>query len=182
MEAKPRAEISIDRHLVSTLLQEQHTDLAHLPLIEVHEGWDNKLFRLGDDFAVRLPRRAASATLVEHEQQWLPRLSPMLPLPVPVPIRVGRPGCGFQWPWSVVPWFPRQSALLTPPEDLAMAAVTLGRFCRALHQPAPSDAPTNRWRGVRLADRAATVQKHLQKLDGLVDREAFRLAAIAGGR
>ena len=53
-----------------------------------------------------------------------------------------------------------------------MAAVTLGRVCRALHQRAPSDAPTNRWRGGPLADRTATVQKHLQKLDGLVDRGA----------
>lgn len=31
--------------------------------------------------AVRLPRRAASAALIEHEQRWLPRLSPRLPLP-----------------------------------------------------------------------------------------------------
>ena len=96
----------------------------------------------------------------------------MLPLPLPVPIRVGRPGCGFQWSWSVVPWFPGQSALLTPPEDLATAAVTLGRFLHALHQPAPSDAPTNPWRGVPSAARAGTVQKHLQQLDGLVDRGA----------
>jgi aminoglycoside phosphotransferase (APT) family kinase protein len=172
MGAKPPAEVSIDRSLVMALLQEQHTDLAHLPLTEIGEGWDNKLFRLGDDFVVRVPRRAASAALVEQEQRWLPRLSPMLPLPVPVPIRVGRPGCGFQWSWSVVPWFPGQSALLTPPEDLATAAATLGRFFHSLHQPAPSDAPTNPWRGVPLAVRAGTVQKHLQQLDGLVDRVA----------
>ena len=170
MGAKPPSDVSIDRSLVIALLQEQHTDLAHLPLTELGGGWDNKLFRLGDDFVVRVPRRAASAALVEQEQRWLPRLSPMLPLPVPVPIRVGRPGCGFQWSWSVVPWFPGQSALLTPPGDLATAAASLGRFFRALHQRAPCDAPTNPWRGVPLAVRAGTVQKHLQQLDGLVDR------------
>jgi len=157
MGAKPPAEVSIDRSLVSALLQEQHTDLAHLPLTEIDEGWDNKLFRLGDDFIVRVPRHAAAAALIEQEQRWLPRLSPMLPLLVPVPIRVGRPGCGFQWSWSVVPWFPGHSALLTPPEDLATAAVTLNRFLHALHQPAPRDAPTNPWRGVPLAARVGTV-------------------------
>jgi len=172
MGGKPPAEVSIDRSLVIALLQEQHPDLAHLPLTEIDEGWDNKLFRLGEDFVVRVPRRAASAALIEHEQRWLPRLSPMLPLPVPVPIRVGRPGCGFQWSWSIARWFPGQSALLTPPEDPATAAVTLGRFLHALHQPAPSEAPTNPWRGVPLAARAGTVQKHLQQLDGLVDRGA----------
>jgi len=172
IRAKPPAEVSIDRSLVIALLQEQHTDLADLPLTEIGEGWDNKLFRLGDDLVVRLPRRAASAALVEHEQRWLPRLAPLLPLPVPVPIRVGRPGCGFEWPWSVVPWLPGQSALLTSPEDPAMAAVTLGCFFHALHHPAPNDAPTNRWRGVPLAALDATVQKHLHQLEGLVDRGA----------
>jgi aminoglycoside phosphotransferase (APT) family kinase protein len=172
MGTRPPAEVSIDRSLVTALLQEQHTDLAHLPLTEIGEGWDNKLFRLGDDLVVRVPRRAASAALVEQEQRWLPRLSPMLPLPVPVPLRVGRPGCGFRWSWSVAPWFPGQSALITPAEDLATAAASLGRFLRALHQPAPGDAPTNPWRGVPLVVRDGTVQKHLQQLDGLVDRGA----------
>src|SRR5262245_60372258 len=125
IRTKPPAEITVDRSLVVALLHEQHTDLAHLPLLEIGEGWDNRLFRLGDDLMVRVPRCAASAALVEHEQQWLPRLSPLLPLPVPVPLRVGRPGCGFPWSWSVVPWFPGQSALLNPPDDLATTAVAL---------------------------------------------------------
>lgn len=170
--AKPTAEVTIDRSFVRALLQEQQADLAHLSLIEVAEGWDNKLFRLGDDLTVRVPRRAASAALIEHEQRWLPRLSPRLPLPVPVPLRVGRPGRGFPWSWSVVPWFPGESALLAPPPDLATTAVALGRFLRALHQPAPESAPHNPWRGVPLAARAKTVRQHLQQLDGLVDHGA----------
>ena len=172
IRAKPKAEVAIDRSVVRALLQEQHADLAHLSLIEVGEGWDNKLFRLGEDLAVRVPRRAASAALIEREQRWLPRLSPRLPLPVPAPLRVGRPGSGFPWSWSVVPWFPGQSALLTPPRDVvttATTAIALGRFLRALHQPAPEDAPHNRWRGVPLSARAQRVQDDLQQLDGLVD-------------
>ena len=175
---KPAAEVSIDTSVVRALLEEQHADLAHLSVIEVDEGWDNKLFRLGEDLAVRMPRRAASAALIEHEQRWLPRLSPRLPLPVPAPLRVGRPGSGFPWSWSVVRWFPGQSALLAPPRDVATTATTattaiaLGRFLRALHQPAPEDAPQNPWRGVPLAARAKTTQAHLQQLEGLVARGA----------
>ena len=173
--SKPTAEVTIDTSVVRSLLQEQHPDLAHLPLIEVGEGWDNKLFRLGGDLAVRIPRRTASATLIEHEQRWLPRLAPRLPLPVPAPLRVGRPGSGFPWSWSVVRWFPGQSALLAPPPDVATTATTavaLGRFLRALHQPAPEDAPRNPWRGVPLSARAKTAQADLQQLGGLVDRGA----------
>jgi len=170
--AKPPADVTIDPSLVRALIQEQHPDLAHLALTDIGEGWDNKLFRLGDDFIVRVPRRAASAALIEHEQRWLPRLSLRLPLPVPVPLRIGRPGCEFPWSWSVVPWFPGQSALFAPPQDVAATAVALGRFLRALHHPAPGEAPHNPWRGVPLAARSKTVREHLQQLDGLIDRVA----------
>jgi aminoglycoside phosphotransferase (APT) family kinase protein len=170
--AKPPAEVTIDPSLVVALLQEQHADLAHLPLIDIGEGWDNKLFRLGRDLTVRLPRRAASAALIEHEQRWLPHLARRLPLPVPVPLRLGRPGCGFPWAWSVVPWYPGRNALLAPPGDLATMLVALGRFLHALHQPAPADAPHNPWRGVPLTSRTERLREHLQELDGLVDRAA----------
>jgi len=166
---KPPADVTIEPSLVRTLLQEQHSDLAHLPLIDVGEGWDNKLFRLGDDLIVRLPRRAASAALIEQEQRWLPTLSPRLPVPVPVPLRVGRPGSGFPWSWSVVPWFTGDTALVAPPQDLAPMVAALGRFLGALHQPAPDTAPRNPWRGVPLATRTTGIREHLTQLDGIVD-------------
>jgi aminoglycoside phosphotransferase (APT) family kinase protein len=148
---------------------EQHADLAHLPLTEVGSGWDNTLFRLGDDLALRLPRREASAILVEHEQRWLPLLAPQLPLPIPVPIRHGRPGCGFPWSWSITPWFPGANALAEAPEEPATDAITLRRFLDKLHQPAPPAAPANAWRGVPLAARDETLRTHLEQLEGLVD-------------
>ena len=170
--AKPPADVTIDSSLVLALLQEQQPDLVHLPLIEIGEGWDNKLFRLGDELIVRVPRRAASAALIELEQHWLPRLARRLPLPVPVPLRVGHPGSGFPWSWSVVPWFPGQSALLESVEDPATAAVVLRRFLHALHEPAPANAPRNPWRSVPLRVRAKTLRAHLDQTAGLVDRLA----------
>jgi aminoglycoside phosphotransferase (APT) family kinase protein len=166
---KPAAEVTIESSLVRALLQEQHTDLAQLALNDIGEGWDNRLFRLGEALAVRLPRRTASAALIEQEQRWLPRLSPQLPLPVPVPLRVGRPGSGFPWSWSVVPWFAGESALLAPPPDPALMVAALGQFLRELHQPAPDDAPHNPWRGVPLHTRTTKVREHVRQLSGLVD-------------
>lgn len=169
---KPAAEVTIDLALVRALIQEQHTDLAHLALSDIGEGWDNRLFGLGDDLAVRLPRRAISAALIEQEQRWLPQLSPQLPLPIPVSRRVGRPGCGFPWSWSITSWFRGQSALHAPPKDLSTAAIALGQFLRALHQPAPVEAPHNPWRGVPLAARTSVLHSHLQQTEGLVNRTA----------
>ena len=172
IETKPPAEVAIDAPLVRALLQEQHPDLGDLKLVDIGEGWDNRLFRLGDDLAVRLPRRAASARLIEREQRWLPSLSERLPLAVPVPRRTGRPGDRFPWRWSITSWFPGQTALMAPPPDAQATAVALGQFLCALHQPAPPNAPHNPWRGVPLADRDKALREHLRQLDGLVDREA----------
>jgi len=92
LERMPDAEVAIDIGLVRALLGEQHPDLASLPLVEAGEGWDNKLFRLGDELVVRLPRRQLAARLIEYEQRWLPALAPHLPLPVPAPVRVRATG------------------------------------------------------------------------------------------
>jgi aminoglycoside phosphotransferase (APT) family kinase protein len=133
---------------------------------------DNILFRLGAELVVRMPRRAAAVRILAHEQRWLPVLAPRLPLPVPAPVRTGQPGFGYPWPWSIVPFLPGQTAAQSPPDDKRDAAVTLGRFLRALHAPAAPGAPINPFRGVPLADRAAAFTQNLRAVSGLVDRAA----------
>jgi aminoglycoside phosphotransferase (APT) family kinase protein len=171
----PAAEVDLDEALVRTLLEEQHADLAALALEPLANGWDNVLFRLGDDLVVRLPRRAAAVPLVEHEQRWLPELAPLLPLPIPTPVRIGRPSPGYPWPWTVVPWIAGRSALESPLDDLGAAAVALGGFQRALHRPAPADAPRSRVRGVPLAQRDALTLGSIDALEGEVDTDAMRV-------
>jgi aminoglycoside phosphotransferase (APT) family kinase protein len=158
----PAAEHLIDGALVAGLLADQHPDLAGLPLRAIDAGWDNAMFRLGDSWLVRLPRRAASAPLIAHEQEWLPRLAPQLTLPTPAPYRVGLPGRGYPWRWSVVPWLPGEAGDLREP--LATQAGPFAAFLRSLHSPPPADAPPNPFRGVPLAKRAATVEERLQRL------------------
>ncbi len=99
----PAAELDVTPKLVRRLLREQHPDLAGLRVELLANGWDNVVFRLGDELAVRMPRRGAAATILRNEQRWLPVLAPGLPLPVPEPVRTGEPGSGYPWPWSIVP-------------------------------------------------------------------------------
>ncbi|MGW3490754.1 hypothetical protein [Streptomyces sp. NPDC001054] len=65
----PDAEVLFSVELVRSLLGEQHPDLADLPVEVLANGWDNLVCRLGEEFLVRLPRRAMAAELVVHEQR-----------------------------------------------------------------------------------------------------------------
>src|SRR6266496_1270083 len=132
----PIAEFAIDTAFVAGLLADQHPDLVDLPLRVVDAGWDNAMFRLGDHLAVRLPRRAAAATLVAHEQTWLPRLADRLTLPVPAPYRIGTPARGYPWRWSVVPWLKGMAADRNEPS--ALQAQPFADFLGSLHIPAPA--------------------------------------------
>ena len=158
----PAAEVAIDGALVRRLLAAQHPDLAELPLERVDDGWDNAMFRLGQDLAVRLPRREVGARLIINEQTWLPALAPRLEIPVPAPVRLGSPHGDYPWHWSVVPWLRGQAADVAPPRD--DQAMALAEFLKGLHLPAPNEAPRNDVRGVALATRAASVQERMQRL------------------
>jgi len=98
-------EHEITADLVAALLREQHPDLAGLPLRFGARGWDNQLWRLGDDLAVRLPWATQDAgELLLKEHALLPAIAPRLPLPVPVPQRLGQPSGRFPRPWIVTTW------------------------------------------------------------------------------
>jgi aminoglycoside phosphotransferase (APT) family kinase protein len=169
--ATPAAEVDIDEALVRTLLREQVPELATLPVRVVANGWDNAVVRVGDEWMARLPRRAAAAALIEHEQRWLPVLAPRLPLAVPVPTFCGRPTADYAWSWSIGPWLPGDSAETHPPLDQAHTVATLAGFIRAMHQSAPHDAPENLFRGVALQARADAVQQRAESLSAVIDRE-----------
>ncbi|MDV9194701.1 phosphotransferase, partial [Streptomyces sp. Wh19] len=146
-------EIEITAELVRDLLRDQHPDLADQPLKLGARGWDNQLWRLGDDLAVRLPWATQSADeLLRKEHAWLPTLAPHLPLPVPVPQRLGEPSERFPRPWIVTTWVPGEPADRAPATRPAEAADTLAAFLTALHRPAPDGAPVGRGRGGPLAD------------------------------
>jgi len=162
----PAAEVEVSADLVRRLLADQHADLARLPVTFLANGWDNELYRIGDELVARLPRRALGAQIITHEQRWLPGLAPRLPLPIPYPERTGVPACGYPYCWSVVPYLPGVPAAQASSFDPARAAAAVGGFLGALHVPAPADAPANPFRGVPLADRAGTFAANLALLTG----------------
>jgi aminoglycoside phosphotransferase (APT) family kinase protein len=156
-------DIKIDQALVRSLLQDQHPDLAGLEIREVGGGWDNMIWRLGDEFAVRLPRLTRAPALLRSEQRWLPSLASRLPLPVPTPIRVGEPSALFPQTWTVTRWVagvPADQEPISRPD----AADSLGEFLRALHRAAPDEAPANPTHGGALKVHANGIEGWLAVL------------------
>ncbi len=173
---KPAAEVDIDVGMARRLILAQHPDLASLPIIAVGSGWDNAMFRLGSDLALRLPRRAMAARLIENEQRWLPVLQDRLPLRVPAPLRVGAAQDEYPWPWSITPWIDGETADIELPNE--HQGEVLAAFFDALHRPAPADAPVNPYRGVPLQKRAGTFEQRVAELSAKTDIIDRRLLSV----
>ncbi|GAB3652624.1 protein kinase family protein [Glycomyces tarimensis] len=159
------SDLVIDEALVRSLLSDQHPDLADRDLRLVDGGWDNQMWRLGDDLAVRLPRTPRAPSLLEKEHRWLPVLAPRLPLPVPVPLRVGAASERFPETWIVTTWVTGSPADATPIDRGADAADALAAFLAALHQAAPDDAPTSPNRGVPISVVADEAERRFEGMD-----------------
>ena len=171
MPDKPAAEVRITTELVRRLLSSQARqaipDATDLAVEKVAEGWDSELWRVGDRFAARLPRRSLSGPLVVNEQRALDLLAPRLEatgVHVPAPLVHGVAGEGFPWPWSVVPWFEGVRGMDVARAERAAWGPRLADALGALHSRAPADFPVNPFRGVPLADRAAAVAERLELL------------------
>ncbi|MEU1432431.1 aminoglycoside phosphotransferase family protein [Nocardia sp. NPDC005746] len=154
--------VEITAELVRELLRDQHPDLADHHVRLGARGWDNQLWRLRDDLAVRLPWATESAdALLNKEYTWLPALAAKLPVPVPVPQRFGEPSERFPRPWIVTTWVPGEPADRAPATHATQAATTLAAFLTALHRPAPELAPTGRNRGGPLSACAGVFAEQL---------------------
>ena len=169
--AMPPAEVAIDADLLRALVERQVPSLGSLAIEIVANGWDNVVARLGDDLAIRAPRRAAGVPLIDHECAWLPEIARRIPIAVPTPVHRGEPDHGFPWPWSIVEWVDGNAADLAGPPTTGDAD-RLAEVLRALATPAPATAPRNPYRGVPLSDRSERVGEYLERIGG-PDRAAL---------
>jgi aminoglycoside phosphotransferase (APT) family kinase protein len=175
-------ELDIDASLVRRLLAGQFPEWARLSIRPVvSSGSDNAIYRLGDDMAVRLPRRVGrTVDSLAKEFEWLPRLAPHLPLAVPLPLALGAPGEGYPCRWAVYSWLEGEAATIDSLDDPQVAAEDLARFLAALQRldtaGAPSVGEHNFFRGVPLAERDATTRRAIAALDGKIDGGAVTAA------
>lgn len=172
----PDPDFHIDEDLVKSLLGSQFPALVNLPIQFVGAGWDNTMFRLGEKFAVRMPRREKAIPLMIQEQKWLPHFKNKFAIPIPVPLYLGKAEFDYPCAWSIIPWLPGKTADENFPQD--NQAIVLAEFLKTLHQSAPENAPVNTARAVPLAQKASAMDERLIRLKDKTDIISPKLESI----
>lgn len=157
----------VDDGLVRRLVAGQFPHWAGLAIERFASGGTvNAIYRLGDDMVVRLPLVEGGAKDVAMEQEWLPRLAPLLPKAIPEVLGAGAPAEGYPWQWSVYRWLsgrnPEEGALGEPvslAEDLAAFVAAM----RGLDLPGAPAA----YRGGPLASLDVSTRAAIEELRGI---------------
>jgi aminoglycoside phosphotransferase (APT) family kinase protein len=165
----PAAEVSIDEALVRTLIESQFPQFADLSCYQVDEGFDNALWRLGDELVVRLPRRQMAVEPLEHELRWLPEIAGHVTLQTPLPHLAGAASEDFAWPWLIARWIDGVPGDSLTADDRRNSAAALATFFREIHITAPPEAPLNPYRGGPLLDRSATFETRILEISDVAD-------------
>ncbi|NLR97654.1 aminoglycoside phosphotransferase family protein [Rhizobium sp. P38BS-XIX] len=171
-------DISPAEGVIRDLLSRQAPQWADLPIRRlVSSGTDNAIFRLGETLALRLPRRASAARLIEKELDCLPRFAD-LPLEVPKLLFRGRFDSDPERDFGIFEWMEGEVAspgTIANPED---AALSLASFLRALHRVdidgAPKAGEINHHRGVTLDVLTSITLPAIDRLADEIDADAAR--------
>ncbi len=187
-------ELSISPALVRTLVDSQFPQFAQLPIASLGaSGSTNRLFRLGDELLIRLPRQPNSGRGISKERNWLPRLRSYLPVGVPEIVALGKPEAGYPEHWSITRWLEGELPPIWQhgmPDDPARTTLAeqLAVFIQALQSvEIPEEARTDktlRWyRGRPLVEYDGYFQRtleHCRSIEGVdLDFEKVRVVWTA---
>ncbi|MFF2274510.1 aminoglycoside phosphotransferase family protein [Agromyces sp. NPDC058126] len=149
-------ELTIDAGLVAALLRRDRPEWAEWLIVEAGAGTDNRMFRLGDELLVRMPRTSDKAASLRKEREWVPRLAPRLTLRVPTTEFAGAPSADYPAEWSVVRWIDGAVPEARNVDDWSAFGADLAGFVRELHSielmGASRDGELSWYRGGSLRD------------------------------
>jgi aminoglycoside phosphotransferase (APT) family kinase protein len=175
-------EIPIDAELVRALVGRAMPDYAGVPLRRLpSSGSTNALFRLGEEFLVRLPRQPGGSATISKEARWLPALGPRLPVSVPEVVAVFEPDRDYPERWSVVRWIDGEHPEVVDPEtsvdrrreDLANDLAAVLEALQQVEVPAEAvNDPRLRWyRGEPLVTMNQVTRENIERCRSLKNFE-----------
>lgn len=174
-------ELEIDDNLVHGLIKNQCPQWAKLPLKPItSSGTDNALFRLGNEYVVRLPRIEWSLGSIDKninkEWEWLPKIAKLLTIPISEPLFKGEPDANYPWLWTITRWNEGDNPNFEEENEHESLAKDLALFLNQLHNIKLIDGPFSR-RGISLNTKEldAETRKALSELEGEIDIQSTTL-------
>lgn len=163
------ADWEVSEPLIRTLILRQFPQLSSMPIKLIGCGWDNMVFRVGDDFVFRFPRRNVAVELIKKEGMLLPMLAAFLTIPYPKPVFYGEPTTDYPFSFLGYTYLPGTFPKGLTDEQRASSAVALATFLKSLHAFPPQRAREN---GIEqdhrnlldIAKRKAKIQTFLSTL------------------
>ncbi|OZB94909.1 phosphotransferase [Paenibacillus sp. XY044] len=126
-------DIHITDALVRELIESQFPELSGLQLTRIGEGWDNAVYRIGDSYTFRFPRRSIAVEFIRTEGRLLPLLCDYITLPYPKPLFYGQECAAYPFPFLGYTYIQGTFPVGLTDEQRRLSAASLGRFLRKLH-------------------------------------------------
>ncbi|WP_202618917.1 aminoglycoside phosphotransferase family protein [Paenibacillus sp. EZ-K15] len=127
------AEWEVTEPLVRLLLNRQFPQLSTLKVQEIGNGWDNTVYRVGDEYVFRFPRRDIAITLLNTEAKILPKLEHYITVPYAKPLFFGKESEDYPAPFLGYTYLPGKFPIGISDEARMQSAATLARFLKNLH-------------------------------------------------
>ncbi|PJN54325.1 hypothetical protein PAEVO_10460 [Paenibacillus sp. GM2FR] len=127
------AEWEVTESLVRLLLTRQFPQLSALPIQEIGNGWDNTVYRVGDAYVFRFPRRGIAISLLNTEAKILPKLEHYITVPYAKPLFFGKESEDFPAPFLGYTYLPGKFPIGISDEMRMLSASTLAHFLKNLH-------------------------------------------------
>jgi aminoglycoside phosphotransferase (APT) family kinase protein len=168
-------ELEIDEIFANTLIETQCPQWSGLPIVPVmSSGTDNALFRLGNEYIIRLPRieweTGSVNKSINKEYEWLPKIAKFLKIPISEPIFKGHPDKSYPWSWLISKWNEGHNPDFENDNEYEFLAKDLAYFLNELHKTNLSHGPLSR-RGVALNTKIVDeeTKKAISELEGEID-------------
>lgn len=168
-------EFEINENLVQSLLTNQCLKWSNLPLRQViSSGTDNALFRLGNEYIIRLPRIEWSPGSINQsinkEYEWVPKIAQLLKTLISEPIFKGNPDKLYPWAWTINKWNEGQTPDFEKENEYELLAKDLAEFLNELHSIRLPEGPYSR-RGVSIKEINEETIKAINSLKGDIDTQ-----------
>jgi len=173
--------ISITKQLAKNMLEEQFPQFKDLEITDIKiGGWDNKVFRLGDDKLIKMPIAKKYEIQIDTTFHWLPKLANHLPFKIPQPLGRGKPSPAYPFKWAIYNWIEGDTVFESKNIDGEKFADDLVTFIKDLHKinidNAPAPSIHNFYRGGDLRIYDTEIIASISALKGKIDyRKAMQI-------